>query len=286
MLPAPGTFLVLPRLLGCYRILIAITGLISASATFADEPLRDPWQAARNLDYKAAADTLARQYEAKPGDSRITCAYAASLLVREPVTAANVEQARSLLGGVIAQAPSDDPQYRPLALYLSARLDQDHVSPVRLDAAQAQYEQLRREYPTHPLSDEAAVQLGFLRALQLPSIDPVKVVAMVEELLATVSTPAARRELHHLIAYLHWQVRHDAAAALPHYIAGREIGFETPYRNSELDLTIAGLAQEIGRNTLAAQHYRAFAKANPGDTRTQTALRLAAEAQARTEPQP
>ncbi len=286
MLPTPGTFSVLPRWLSRWCKLTGIALGIILPATGANADPTDPWQSALNLDYNTASDGLARQHDVAPDDLRITCAYAASLLVREPVTDANVEKARSLLESVIANAPRTDVQHRPLALYLTARIDHDHINPPRLDEAQVRYEQLRREYPTHPLADQSAVHLGLLQAVQSPPPDPKPAVAIVEALLAQVSTPASRRELHHLIAYLHWQVRHDAAAALPHYIAGREIGFETPYRNSELDLTIAGLAAETGQNELAAQYYLKFAETNPRDGRAQSARRLAAEAFARTQPRP
>ena len=241
----------------------------------------DPWSAAFNLDYNQAASLLAREHARSPEDPRRATAYAASLLVREPYTAANVALAHSTLETVLAALGPDDSEHRPLALYLLGRIAHDHQDPPRLDDAIARYEQLRREHAGHPLADQAAVHLGLIRALQLPPPEFQTAVAQVGALLADVTTPAARRELHHLLAHLHWHGRGDAAAALPHYLAGRAIGFEAPNRNGDIDLTIAGLARELGRDDLAARHYRAFAEANPRDGRAQTARRLAAEAAAR-----
>ncbi|MBW7896436.1 MAG: hypothetical protein H3C27_15110 [Opitutaceae bacterium] len=263
-----------PRSPGAVLLALACFSQVLAGET-------DPWSAALNLDYNQAASLLARQHAGRPEDPRLGTAYAASLLVREPTTAANVALARTTLETVLASLAPDDSEHRPLALYLLGRIAHDHQDPPRLDDAVARYEQLRREHPGHALADQAAVHLGFIRALQLPPPEFQTAVAQVGALLAAVATPAARRELHHLLAHLHWHGRGDAAAALPHYLAGREIGFEAPYRNGEIDLTIAGLARELGRDDLAARHYRAFAEANPRDGRAQTARRLAAEAAAR-----
>lgn len=246
----------------------------------------DPWQAAASLDYNQAARLLEPLQREHADDPRIATAFAASLLVRDPVTASNIQQAQSILENLLIQLPRAEQRYRPLTIYLLARIAHDHVEPAQLDTARARYEQLRCEYPGHPLADQAAVHLGLLLALQQPPVDSGQAVSNVESLLTTVTEPAAQRELHYLLAYLFWQMRGDAAAALPHYIAGREIGFEAPYRNGEVDLTIAGLARELGRNELAAQHYLAFAEANPRDGRAQTARRLAAEALAQTRQAP
>lgn len=251
----------------------------AARAGSATSPPRDPWQAALNLDFNTAARALEHQHAANPDDPRLACAFAASLLVRDPVTAANVSAARRLLEAVASRLPVTESRCRPLALYLLARIAHEHADPPRLDEARTHYEQLRREYPGHPLADQAAVHLALLRT---GSAAPAEAVAIAQGYLATVQSPPARRELHHLLAWLEWRRRGDAAAALPHYLSARAIGFETPYRNGEVDLTIAGLATAVGRDEIAAEHYRAFADANPSDGRAQTARRLAREALART----
>lgn len=277
MLPSPATFCRGSR----WRvgILVCLLAVTCGGRPAAGEA--DPWAAALNLDYNTAAATLEKQHARNPGDPRLAIAYAASLLVREPSTAGNVALARTTLETVLASLAPGDSEHRPLTLYLLGRIAHDHQDPARLHDAIARYEQLRHEHPGHPLADQAAVHLGLIHALQLPPPDLPTAIAQVETLLANVSAPAARRELHHLLAHLHWHGRGDAASALTHYLAGRAIGFEAPYRNGEIDLTIAGLARELGRDDLAARHYLAFAEANPRDGRTQTARRLAAEAAAR-----
>jgi len=253
--------------------------LSSTLPLHADDTLKDtdPWDDALNTDYTAASRKLEKLHAADPSDLRIAVAHAAALLARDPVTRGNVLKARSLLAKLISDLPTSETQYRPLALYLLGRIDQDHLEPAQLDTAREFYEQLRREYPGHDLADQGTVHLALLVSMQAPDAKLEEAAAKVEAFLPTVTSAAAKRELHSIAGNLHWHVHQDAATALPHLIAGRELNYEAFYRNSDVDIMIAGLAREIGLGELAAKHYRRFAAAVPRDTRAYTALRLARE---------
>jgi len=237
----------------------------------------DPWDEALSLDYTSASRKLEKLHKEDPSDMRIAVAHAAALLSRDPVTQRNILKARGLLLKLVSELPTNEAQYRPLALYLLGRIDQDHLEPERLDSAREFYEQLRREHLGHELADQATVHLALLVAMQAPDAQLEDAAAKVEAFLPSVTSAAAKRELHSIAGNLHWYVRQDAEAALPHLIAGRELNYEAFSRNSEVDIMIAGLAREIGLGELAAKHYRSFAAAVPRDTRAYTALRLARE---------
>jgi len=243
----------------------------------ADEPTTDPWEDALNVDYSTASRKLEKLHKADPSDARIAVAHAAALLARDPVTQRNVLKAHNLLEKLVSELPTSETQYRPLALYLLGRINHDHLEPAQLDTARAFYEQLRREYPGHEIADQGTVHLALLVAMQAPDAVLEDAVAKVEAFLPSVTADHAKRELHSIAGNLHWHVHQDAAAALPHLIAGRELNYEAFYRNSDVDIMIAGLAREIGLGELAAKHYRRFAAAVPRDTRVHTALRLARE---------
>jgi len=243
----------------------------------ADDTEADPWQDALNVDYTAASRKLEKLHKADPSDSRIAVAHAAALLSRDPVTQRNILKARNLLLKLVSDLPVSETQYRPLALYLLGRIDQDHIEPERLDSALGFYEQLRREYPGHELADQGTVQLALLVAMQAPDAQLEEAAAKVEAYLPGVTADHAKRELHSIAGNLHWHVHQDAATAIPHLIAGRELNYDAFSRNSEVDIMIAGLAREIGLGELAAKHYRRFAADVPRDTRVYTALRLARE---------
>jgi len=261
-------------------LLLCVFGF-SLSATLplraANEPETDPWQDALNVDYTTASRKLEKLHKEDPSDTRIAIAHAAALLARDPVTQKNILKARDLLLTLVSDLPTSETRYRPLALYLLGRIDQDHIAPERLDSAREFYEQLRREYPGHELADQGTVQLALLLAMQAPDTPLEDAAAKVETFLPSVTADHAKRELHSIAGNLHWYVHQDAQTALPHLIAGRELGYEAFYRNSDVDIMIAGLAREIGLSELAAKHYRRFAAAVPRDTRAYTALRLASE---------
>jgi len=224
----------------------------------ADKLETDPWQDALNVDYTAASRKLEKLHKANPEDLRVAVAHAAALLARDPVTQRNVLKAREVLEKLVSDLSTSETQYRPLALYLLGRIAQDHIEPAQLDTART-------------------VHLALLVSMQVPDAQLEEAAAKVEAYLPTVTADHAERELHSIAGNLRWNVHQDAAAALPHLIAGRELGYEAFYRNSEVDIMIAGLAREIGLGELAAKHYRRFAEAVPRDTRVHTALRLARE---------
>ncbi|MCU0793874.1 MAG: hypothetical protein MUE42_13710 [Opitutaceae bacterium] len=237
-----------------------------------------PWDAALNFEFNEASDRFAERHVAAPDDARVTLAHAATLLARQPRTQANVNTARALVERVLA-APGGSvaPDHHALALYLRTRIIHEHEARPDLAAARAGYEELRRLYPAHPLADHAAVHLAILLLHQTPGIDFEARRAGLEALVETAHAPSARRELLYLLGRLHWDERADAAAALSPLIAARELGYEAPARNGEVDLFIADLAARAGRPELSARHFLAFVHAYPRDTRTGTAKRLAAE---------
>ncbi len=234
----------------------------------------DPWQTALAFDYNAAAERFAKLHAASPADTRVAVAYASSLLVKQPRTEANIITARDVLLKVreTAGTPSEN---SILALYLLARIELDHLDPAQPDSARARLEQLRRDHPAHTLADHAAVELAYLAAYPPSGPSPAAIPA-VEALLASVKNPGAARDLHQLLGSLQLRQLNKPAAALPHFIAARAVGFEQPLRNAESDITIANLARETGDPVLARRYYEAFIAAAPRDVRTSTVRRLLA----------
>jgi len=252
----------------------ALLGLLQLHAIAAvPHPGDDPWLDVLNTRYTAASHKFEKLSKASPNDTRLTLAYAASLLTRDPMTQSNVRKARSILLDLVSKLRLGETHYRPLALLLLGRIDHDHIQPVQFDSARAFYEQLWSEYPQHPLADQAAVQHLHLIYLQSPESRSHEVVAQVEATLPSVSSQSHRLRLHELAARIYLRHLNDEASALPHLIAALEEGSE----DKSLDLHIAYLARQLGRLTLAAKHYRAFYESSPRDNRAYTARRLAEE---------
>lgn len=264
----------MPRLLP--RIAFGTLALLCALTTRAGEksPASDPWQTALGFDYNTAAERFAALHAASPADTRIAVAYASSLLVKQPRTESNIRTARDLLlkAQQTASPSSDD---RVLALYLLARVELDHLDPAQPDSARSRFEQLRRDHPGHPLADHAAVELAYLLAYDSSGANPSAIPA-IESFLTAVKEPGASRDLHALLASLKLRQLKKPAAALPHFLAARAVGFEQPLRNADVDLTIANLARETGDLALARAHYSAFLDAAPRDVRSSTVRRILA----------
>ncbi|MFH1499221.1 MAG: hypothetical protein ABII82_15510 [Verrucomicrobiota bacterium] len=256
----------MPRL----PLLLAL-GALALQPAHASAPAADPWQDALTFDYNAAAERFAELHDAKPDDTRVAIAYASALLVRQPRTESNIRDAHDLL---LNAARTSSP-HTSLAIYLLARIELDHLTPAQPDTARARLEQLRRDHPAHPLADQAAVELAYLAAY--PEDASPDAIAKVEALLPTVTAPGARRDLHALLAHLQLRRARAPAAALPHLVAAREIGYELPLRNADADLGIANIARDTGDTALAHRHYAAFIAAAPRDTRASTVRRLLAE---------
>jgi hypothetical protein len=234
----------------------------------------DPWQAALAFDYNAAADGFSALRKTSPSDGRAAVAYASTLLVRQPRTEANIRAARDLLLSVRESAAADSPE-SILALFLLARVELDHLAQPDPASAQTRLVQLRREHPAHPLADQAAVELAYLAAYPSGGGD-AGAINEIEALLASVTGPVATRDLHVLLASLQLRLRRDPAAALPHLVAARAVGYEQPLRDAGADLVIGNLARETGDLALARRHYEAFLAAAPRDVRASTVRRLLA----------
>jgi len=248
----------------------AFLGLSNFCAFAADD---DPWLDVINTRYTAASHKFEKLAEASPDDTRLTVAYAASLLTRDPMTRVNVRTSRSILIDLLPKLPISDTHYRPLVLLLLGRIDHDHAEPVQFESARAFYKQLTREYPQHPLADQAAVQLMLLAYLESPVELSGEMVPQIEAILPTVFNKSHRFRLRGLASRIYLERLKDEAAAISHLTATQEEGAEHP----SIDLHIAYLARRSGQLETAAKRYRIFADGSPRDNRTYTARRIAQE---------
>ena len=201
--------------------------------------------------------------------------------MKQPLTTGNVEDAHALLEKIAARTDAGDNAV--IALYLLARIEQDHVTPARLTEARTHYRAVIDGHPEHALAGQAAVQLALLDAWGDPEKDINVAVAEVEALLAGTRRPEAQRELHFILARLQFEGRHDMAAAITHLEAGRALNYQKPFRNAEVDLMIADMARQSGKPELALSHYQAFLLANARDSRASTVRGYVKELQGRTD---
>lgn len=249
----------LPGFSGCVALFVA--PFVDATAT--------PWETALQFDYSASAQQFERQHDESPNNARIAIGYASTLLSLQPRTESNIEKAHRLLEGVASSAPASSDE-APLAIYLLARIEQDHLSPARTDSALRRYELLLAQGPGTPVADYAAVQLA-LHTFRHQETDRVQAtVDRLQSLLSAVRSPDASRDLHFLLGNVFWRDLQDGPRALAHFIKMREFSSALSMRDAEIDLIIGGIASEIGEHEVAVKHYESFLAQLPRDIRSST----------------
>jgi hypothetical protein len=248
--------------------LVPLTGLGEQSS--------DPWESATGLDFSAALQRFEEARRTAPTDTRLMLGHASVLLNRQPVTSANIEHATSLLREVDADIGAPPPR-RATARYLLGRIAQDHLDSPDLETARDCYVGVMRDFPSHPLAGQAAVNLGLMLRWSKPGLPPEEIASGLEKLLTDTTAPEARRELLFLLGELRRKELADSRGARDALLAARVIGFETRGRNGDVDLLLAALSRELNDPTAAAAHYQAFVRDHPRDSRTTTVRRLAAE---------
>ncbi len=247
-------------------LLFGVAGSLVLQGAQRSEP--SAWDLALGFDYQNAVTAFAEAHANAPEDPALTIGFASTLLVKPGRTQSDVIEAHRLLEALSVRLDSGY-ESLPLSLYLLARIEHDHLEPARLPSARERYEALLQTHPGHPQADQAAVNLALL-ALDLPAAEAA---SRLERLLTQTKGAPARRELHFLLAALHLRSLDDLASALSHLRAGRALGYETPLRNAEIDLSIANLAWELGDLALARKHYTEFVAAMPRDVRVDTLRR-------------
>lgn len=237
----------------------------------------DPWEAALALDVPTALPQFEEAVEnAGPEDNTSRLALASALLLKQPRISSNFERALRLCEAVIARpdASRDD---AVLARYLANRIRHVHLTPPDLSRVRAGYEELLRDYPEHPLANQAAVKLVIMDLYEDPPADLATARARANELLQVTTDADARREIHYILGREAWLNLQDGPLALRHLIAARELDFQTLDRNSDVDIAIAGIAREIGRPEIALTHYQRFLEDKKRDSRVTTVRQIVDE---------
>lgn len=247
-------------------IWLILLGSVCASGAAAGE-LTAGWQALANyrapqalqeFDRALASNNPAVQREARFGR-------AVALLDRQPVSPAQVEEARALFVA-LTESGSDD--YAQGARFFLGRIAQHHLAESDPVEAARQFRRLIAEHETSVWAQSALGRLALLEIYDLnPSVAPATRLAEAEKLLTHARTPAAQSEVHVAIADATFFFRLPAGGALPHLLAAEGLGRLDWATRSDVLVQIAELSRLAGQRAQAAQFYRTFLKENPRDLR-------------------
>lgn len=179
---------------------------------------------------------------------------AISLLNVQPRTARNIAAATALLENLIEENPDDEAGI--FARFFLARLLQFHAAEPDLERSRAIYRELFESGTGHPLAEFAGAVL--VLSLLAEAEDPdarERIITEFEARIPELRTPAARRDLHLMLA--HELNREDALPerALRHYLAAD--GYGIPRRQDEVQVwtRIGALAAQQGQKELAVEYF-------------------------------
>lgn len=183
---------------------------------------------------------------------------AITLLQIQPKTDVNIRRSATLLEGVITENAADE--LGIAARYYLGRLEQVHRTPLNPQAAAGHYAVLIREFPTHPLTEQAIVKLALLE-LYTPNIDKDARRQTFEKFLRLgegFKTHDAIRDLNLILANAALRLELGDELALHSYIAAHRAGIHLTAVRGNVIVSIGELARKTGRTELAREYYRLF----------------------------
>ncbi len=226
------------------------------------------WRRAANLQVDEALAHLPDRRKAGSDAERRQLDYtrAVLLLNAQPKLQGNIDQARSLLESV-RQTRADDATGLG-ALYYLARIAQFHADPADPAKAASLYADLIARAPDFPLAQEAVARLAALRLFDnTPPEERRKHLDEFEAAANRLTSAAARRDLHFVLAEALLALTDDREGILRHLLAAREAGIQRQQLLADTTVRIAVLARELGHRDAAIGYYKEFLAAFPRDGR-------------------
>ena len=233
--------------------------LVSPPLAAADEPSSaiaandSAWEKATLYLFKESYQEF-RQLESREA----LLGRAALLLLQQPKTQANLDQAVAELETLAATTPADEPAIA--ARYLLGRIAHTHRTPADLPAAAAHYRRLVAEHPAHRLGEQALIKLALIEIYE-PGLAPEERLARFERYgrqAEELRHAGSRRDLHLLLANACTNLRLDEALALRHYMAAERAGVGNPVLRANVIVAAGELARRLGRADLAREYFERY----------------------------
>ncbi len=190
---------------------------------------------------------------------------AVALLVRQPLTPEQVEEARKLFTA-LADSGTDDVAQG--ARYFLGRIAQHHLEQADPAEAARQYRRLLAEHGASIWAQTALTRLVLLELYPAdPAGAPAASVAAAEKLLAEARRPVTQSELHLVLADAIFYYGLPPAEALPHLLAAEELRQLDPPTRADVLVQIAEVSVLVGNRVQARRFYETFLAEFPLDQR-------------------
>jgi tetratricopeptide (TPR) repeat protein len=255
-MPAPKRSL--PALLVAALAAFAASPLAAVEAD-GPEPLADPieqaWLDATLHLYREARQNLqdADTREARLGRATL-------LLVQQPKTETNLDNAVRELEQLASVAPDAADEFSAAARYLLGRVAHVHRIQPDLATAAGHYRRLVQERPEHLLADQARIKLALIE-LYAPGTPAEQIAARLDALATeadALARPSSRRDFHLVLAEATRHHRLGDERLLRHYLAVDAAGTSRPTPRAHITVAIGELAARLGRTDLARTYFERF----------------------------
>ncbi|MCF7688651.1 MAG: hypothetical protein K9N01_10145 [Cephaloticoccus sp.] len=229
--------------------------------------LANGWQALAGYRAGQALGVFDPQQNATdPGLAReARFGHAVALLDHQPVSGAELAEAQRVFTAM-AESGTDD--FAQGARFFLGRIAQHHLAEPDAVEASRQFRRLIKEHVNSVWAQSALSRLALLEIYALsPDSAPAGRIAAAENLVASARTPAAKCEVHYVIATAILFYRLPGAGALPHLVAAERLNRLGWSERTEVLVQIAELSRLSGHQEQAAEYYQKFLTENPRDQR-------------------
>ncbi len=250
--------------------LLAAACLLAASVRgeVPRDDARAGWRNLSILNANEAYRVFSTAADANPADRDARLGEAVSLLNVEPQTDDSIARASGLFESLRSGEKGDEAAVG--AAYYLARIAQLHAAAPDRDAVVRDFRDLIARHPRSPYAQLAAPKLAILLLYDdVPAAEWQRRAREVEDLIPTLSTPAARRDTRLVLAGALIRLRGDHARAYPliTQCLAENLVIRPSHLNSLL-LQAAESARVLGKNGEAAAYYRKFLSDFPSDMKT------------------
>jgi tetratricopeptide (TPR) repeat protein len=224
------------------------------------------WEAMAHGQFPEAHRLFAAERQLRPADREVRLGEALSLLELQPRTHARIRRGAELLDELLEEDSGDEIGAR--ARYFRARLE--HVHRLSPDPASSvpHYERLIEAHPDHPLAGQALAKLALVKLYrEQPAAELKAAFAELDQRSAGVADPAARRDLHLILAEASLRLQLGEEEALRHFLAAMGAGVLLRPVLADTLARIGELAAQLGEIGLARAHYGRFLAEFPRDPR-------------------
>jgi tetratricopeptide (TPR) repeat protein len=182
---------------------------------------------------------------------------ALTLLLRQPKTSGNIEQAESILRLLADAQPDSD--LGIASRYYLARIAQIHRQRPDPSIAHEILQALVSDHPKHPIAQQALVKLALLDLYTaMPAAEHRALLDTYANQVVTLSDAVSKRDLHLLLADTAQRFGYPPQLALHHLVAAEALGLARRVEQANTWIRIGLLAADLDQPELARRFFERF----------------------------